>query len=453
MRKRLGMVCAAALAAAALAAPASAQSVTNFTYQGKLKLSGAPVNGDVDLEFRLFSQSSGGAQIGTTQAYNGISVADGLFTRTLNFGAGAFNGESRWLEVAVRSPSGTGNFVILTPRQAVTSVPYAMKVPGLDGHSLDASDGSPTDALYVNNEGNVGIGTITPQGRLDVRSGNNSYWRIDSENGDLHGNGGTDAVLGIYNDSTGAGARTEIILNNQPHLVVNKLGGVGIGTTAPPRRLSVVDGGIFTARFENSHALGSVVEFRNSPSDATWELGIAGTEPPFGSPPGSMYFFKQNELDVAMTLAPNAWVGLGVNNPGYRLDLPNIASADGRGRANRWDTYSSERWKENIRTLDGALDKVMGLRGVSFDWKASHGGGHDVGFIAEEVGRVVPELVTWEADGVSAQGLAYDRVTALTVEAIKDQQGQIEALRRDNAELRAMVAALLGRVEAAEQAK
>lgn len=432
MKNWIGLFSALLLASGS-AAPAWGQSPlgSSFTYQGRLRSSGSAVSGPADFEFRLFDSATGGNQIGTMNQASAVNVADGMFTSTLNFGPGAFNGDARWLEVAVRSPAGAGSFVILAPRQPITAVPYAMRVPGMDGHSLDAADGAPTDAVYVDNGGNVGIGTASPLGKLDIRSGNGSYWLVDNENGDLHGNGGDDAILGIYNDSVSAAARTEIILNNQPHLVVNRGGGVGIGTTAPLRRLSVLDGGIFTARFENTHPIASVVEFRSADSRSTWELGVAGTQIGRGMLPGSMYFFNKGLNDEPLTIAPNAWVGLGVPHPYYRLHLPNIADPGGWGAANRWETYSSARWKENVRPIRGALDKVMRLRGVSFDWKAEHGGRHDLGFVAEEVGRVVPELVTWEPDGVWAQGMAYDRVSAVTVEAIKEQQEQIEALRSE----------------------
>jgi hypothetical protein len=151
-----------------------------------------------------------------------------------------------------------------------------------------------------------------------------------------------------------------------------------------------------------------------------------------------------------MTIAPNNWVGLGVTSPAFRLELPNIANADGRARANQWVTFSSARWKENVQTIEGALDTVKRLRGVSFDWKAEHGGKHDIGFVAEEVGKVVPEIVSWEKDGRWAQGLAYDRITALAVEAIKEQQGQIESLRQANATLQAQLDDLAQRVAALE---
>jgi len=92
-----------------------------------------------------------------------------------------------------------------------------------------------------------------------------------------------------------------------------------------------------------------------------------------------------------------------------------------------WTTYSSRRWKKNIRTLDSALDTVMSLRGVSFDWKAT--GIHDVGLIAEEVGEVVPEVVAYEEEGTDAQSVDYARLVAVLIEAVKEQQAEIDELR------------------------
>ena len=80
--------------------------------------------------------------------------------------------------------------------------------------------------------------------------------------------------------------------------------------------------------------------------------------------------------------------------PSYRITLPNLAGPIGRGLANAWYTYSSRRWKENIRLIDNALAKVERLRGVYYDWK--EGKSHDIGLIAEEVGEVIPEVVTYE---------------------------------------------------------
>lgn len=67
------------------------------------------------------------------------------------------------------------------------------------------------------------------------------------------------------------------------------------------------------------------------------------------------------------------------------------------------------------------------MRGVSYDLKDS--GKHEIGVIAEEVGAVVPELVSYEENGKDARGVDYSRLTALLIEAAKQQQHEIQALR------------------------
>jgi len=104
---------------------------TAFTYQGQLRKSGAPVNATCDFQFSLFDAASGGAQIGATQTKSGVSVSNGLFTiPDLDFGSGAFNGEARWLAIAVQCPGDSG-YTALSPRQALTPAPYALALPGL----------------------------------------------------------------------------------------------------------------------------------------------------------------------------------------------------------------------------------------------------------------------------------------------------------------------------------
>jgi hypothetical protein len=83
---------------------------------------------------------------------------------------------------------------------------------------------------------------------------------------------------------------------------------------------------------------------------------------------------------------------------------------------------------------------------VYFDWDKEHGGHHDIGMIAEEVGAVVPEIVSYEPNGIDAIGMDYSKVTPLLVEAIKslraEKDAEIDALRAENAELRARIDAL-----------
>jgi hypothetical protein len=105
---------------------------TAFTYHGQLQQSGSPVNSLCDFQFSLWDASTTGTLIGTTQAVNNVSVSNGLFTALLDFGAGAFNGDARWLEIAVRAPASGDTFTLLAPRQAITATPYALQAATAD---------------------------------------------------------------------------------------------------------------------------------------------------------------------------------------------------------------------------------------------------------------------------------------------------------------------------------
>ena len=117
----------------------------------------------------------------------------------------------------------------------------------------------------------------------------------------------------------------------------------------------------------------------------------------------------------------NGIVAIGIPNP--LINPFQIKQGLGHALADGWDTYSSRRWKTNIHTLQGALAKIGQLRGVSYELKDS--GKHEIGVIAEEVGVVVPEVVSWEENGTDARSVDYGRLTALLIEATKEQQALI----------------------------
>ena len=85
------------------------------------------------------------------------------------------------------------------------------------------------------------------------------------------------------------------------------------------------------------------------------------------------------------------------------------------------------------------------MRGVSYDLKAN--GQHEVGVIAEEVGAVVPEVVTWEKNGKDAQSVDYGRLTALLIEATKEQQALIGEQKEQIRESQAQIARLTRQVK------
>jgi hypothetical protein len=105
---------------------------------------------------------------------------------------------------------------------------------------------------------------------------------------------------------------------------------------------------------------------------------------------------------------------------------------------------SSVRFKSEVETIADASTLVERLRGVRFHWTAD--GRPDIGLIAEEVAKVLPELVTYEADGTTVRGLRYAPLVAVLIEAAKTQQGALEVATETVSAQRAELDALNDRV-------
>jgi hypothetical protein len=118
----LMLVLVVGLTAAQELAPQEALG-TAFTYQGQLQKDGSPVDAECQVAFRLYDQAVDGAQVGPPLTIT-VPITEGVFTVGLDFGAGVFDGEARWLSVAVQCPGDVG-FTSL-PRQALTAAPYAL---------------------------------------------------------------------------------------------------------------------------------------------------------------------------------------------------------------------------------------------------------------------------------------------------------------------------------------
>lgn len=106
---------------------ANAQT-SSFVYQGKLQDGGTPANGTYQFQFKLYDVESGGSQIGLTLSDVAATVTNGIFSVQLNFGSGAFNSQNfRYLEIGVRLNGSGQAYTTLTPRQQITSTPYAIR--------------------------------------------------------------------------------------------------------------------------------------------------------------------------------------------------------------------------------------------------------------------------------------------------------------------------------------
>jgi hypothetical protein len=122
------------------------------------------------------------------------------------------------------------------------------------------------------------------------------------------------------------------------------------------------------------------------------------------------------------------------------------------GPGANYGASSSIRWKSNVEPIEEPLEKISRLRGVTYDWDAEHGGHHDIGMIAEEVGAVLPEIVQYEENGVDAIGMDYSKLTPLLVEAVNALRAEKDAeIAKLRAEHDAQIAIMTERLERLEQ--
>jgi hypothetical protein len=162
----LGALAASLVAAAAFRGGGQPLDST-FTYQGQLRNAGQLVNGTADLRFTLWDSDAGGMQVGTANTFNAYPLTDGRFALGLNFGAGAFNGDQRWVQVEFRNPAGVGQYLTLSPRDKINATPYALYA--LNGAESQWSYNPKTQALSAaQNVAKVGIGTSAPTAALEV---------------------------------------------------------------------------------------------------------------------------------------------------------------------------------------------------------------------------------------------------------------------------------------------
>ena len=139
----------AALLLVVTALPGQAQTGT-ITYQGRLQEGGIAATGSFDMAFSIWDKPSGPTQIGGIVTNLGLAVSNGIFTASLDFGPGVFEGSDRWLEIGVRRGVSAG-FVPLVPRQRVNATPYAIHAANVNGAGISGTIPA----------GSIGTSTIT----------------------------------------------------------------------------------------------------------------------------------------------------------------------------------------------------------------------------------------------------------------------------------------------------
>jgi hypothetical protein len=373
---------------------------------------------------------------GTTGLAYGILGQTSSTEGTALFGrATALTGATIGLRGHADSTSGTGIVGQATATSGVTTglVARVFSVDGtalvvdntLGGKLLSAKVGS-TEKFSVNGSGNV-----VASGSVTATSFSGSGSALTSLNASNLASGTvpSDRLSGTYSNaltfsSTGnsfTGTGTGLTLNAS-----NLTSG-----TVPSARISGTYSNAVTLSNASNVFVGDGAGLTNLPGGG----GVATDLNCTACVSASEVSFTYAHLDVGNTFVGDQIIdgALFVVGAGGKIPLQ-VQQLAGNPKADGWSTYSSGRWKTNIRTLAGALEKVERLRGVSYDRKAD--GKHEIGVIAEEVGQVVPEVVAYEENGVDAQGVDYSRLTAVLIEAVKEQQGQIRALQVEIEQLR-----------------
>jgi sorbitol-specific phosphotransferase system component IIA len=164
----------------------------------------------------------------------------------------------------------------------------------------------------------------------------------------------------------------------------------------------------------------------NQESKIYYQDGEAGTLVLSGSSAGGT---KIQGTSLFIDTTYGIGVGVDSSNTTHAITLPNSnVDREGKIKANAFVSYSSARYKDNIEVLEDPMAVLNQIEGVSFNWKDT--GHQDYGFIAEDVGRILPNIVSWEDNKKDAQGMDYLKIISFLVEAAKKQQKEIDELKQ-----------------------
>lgn len=186
---------------------------TEFTYQGHLKLGGGAINQPCDFGFSLWDSESGTTgKIGSSQYLMDVPVQNGRFTAVMDFGAGSFQGDERWLEIEVRYPTDIDPWVTLTPRQKLTATPYALYALNSPDHWGESWSGNGVGLVLSSNDyyglwatsgsGYPAVVGNATGGSVVLPTGGDGLHGMGSNNG-VYGWGSTAGVTGDSSSGTG----------------------------------------------------------------------------------------------------------------------------------------------------------------------------------------------------------------------------------------------------------
>jgi Chaperone of endosialidase len=284
----------------------------------------------------------------------------------------------------------------------------------------------------------TGIGTTTPVNKLQVETATADPATTGlAANGNLRLSGTTGTQVLDFGVGTTTyswlQSRSKSAYGTNYSLALNPNGGfVGIGTTIPTSLLTVgkADGTSTAAELVLNPSAATneggqiVIKKSLNGSVSDWTIDQVGSS----SANARFRIFSTGEL-AGLTILENGYVGLGNIAPTVRLHV------SGDIIANSVAGTSDRRFKTNIHPVDNALAKVKALQGVYFNWnqkdfpEKDFGSQNELGLIAQEVEKVVPEIVSKDNSKEEYRSVKYDKLVALLVEAMKEQQKQIEQLQ------------------------
>ena len=390
------LLLAAIFAALAVTAPiARADVPRTIAFQGTLKdAAGKPITSSRSVTFTLYDAATVGNSVWTeTKAI--IPDATGLFATSLGsvtpLTSVTFD-KSYWVGVKMGTDSE------MVPRLPLQSVPYALALPN----------------VVVAANGNMGVGVPFPTAKLSLPfQGMGGNTLLCGDPADL---GGNDFELAVAIPANGTHWPFGVTKAGTPVFTVDAQGNAYLNGLSPTGDIQV----------NNGRRIGT-----NLYDAFTYRNNAVGHY--------SLGWYPDNELTDGGVAYLSGWAGIRLfTGGGPRVTITNGGmSINGSASANTLTLTSSRRFKEDIAPIKDALGTIQRLQGVKYQWDPAHGGKRDLGFVAEDVQKVVPELVTMEPDGKAAIGMDYSHLTALTVEAIKQQQVEIRALKAQNAALAA----------------
>ena len=289
---------------------------------------------------------------------------------------------------------------------------------------------TPTERMRIQSNGSVGIGIDTATAsavKLRVVGDTNADWTAEIKSTNTGGN-----TYGlVVNTLAGAGAyNLGCYTHTGTGFFVQNDGNVGIGTTNPLAKLYIegpnnLDG--------NDYAQLYIKGTGTYPADITGiVLDSAGSNQ-------SHIRFHNNgtpKVQIRYNEGGNAVDKLGIYSFTLNTSIAEFNNATGafvvKGDVTAFGSPSDKRLKENIKPIESALDKVSKLQGVTFDWKEKGITNlkEDIGFIAQDVQKVIPELVRENEDGMLS--IRHQGIAPILLEAIKELKQEIEELKKCN---------------------